>query len=986
MKRILSDLNDQQRQACRSAPEPVLVLAGPGTGKTRLLIARIVWTIRQNMIPPENILALTFTNKAAHEIKQRLASVDGIEADKVWTGTIHGFAFQMIRKYHDRVGLDRHFTVCDSVYQNHLVAELCAPYIRENLAGKVKGILLSFSHHTINGRNLPPFAAERYAEYTRHLNRHNLIDFDQILVKCLDLMTGHQDILSQYRHKYRAVLIDEFQDTDAVQYKILKQLAEAHKNIFVVADDDQSIYTWRGASPENIRQFMQDFQIIEPKYLKLNYRSGARIIDAATRIIEKTERLASEKPVEITDPGTEDVSIHFFNSEKQEIDFLISSIDAWHARGVDFRDIAVIYPYHRIGQSMEQFFLKGQIPYQMARGQSVLEHPSVKKLILYLRLTLDPEDHIALEQLTEQETGQQLFDMIKTHAHRLNIGFRKSLYAFYRNDDRRIGRDLSSRIQRFVMQLANLINLRDFFRFDQYMFDIYQYISDTNDSTLEAESEQLQQIDHQIRSDNALASFDSSLPYRIHHPDPRICFLAAKLLGCLGVKYDPADDTAQKYLALIEKDDADSDPACIPLYKLKDTHRQGSLGCLFKFLQWHLTDDASIGTYVVFDLETTDKDPESCDIVEIAAVRVQNGRIVAELESLIKPEKPIHPAAQAVHGINAAQLQDKPGIEEFWPVLREFIGDNILIAHNGYKFDFPIIDRVAKAVEGKRLNNPRFDTLVLARNLFPGTSNSIDSLMARYNLTSDNRHRALEDVQLLNNIFIELQKDRLARARNVSFEMFLDIVSLGGYIENKISEPEDRLFFISGARKLITPYTRILEDFCKRFDLDQKELAGSIKDQLETLQPGSRRFSQDENSIVRLREMAARFNHLPVREAIAGFLGELALQQAQDDLNDINAVSLLTYHAAKGLEFDKVILVGLEEDSMPGFYASRRDEEDERPLTKKMEEQRRLLYVGMTRAKSELVMTAVRNRGGWERKSSPFLKDIRQNVKIKNEI
>ena len=966
-------------------PEPVLVLAGPGTGKTRVLIARIVWTIRQQNILPENILALTFTNKAASEIKQRLIAVEGVKGENVWTGTIHGFAFQILRKYHNRIGLDRHFTICDSIYQNHLISELCAPHIRENLEGKVRGILLAFSHHITKGRNLPPFAAARYLEYKAYLDQHKLIDFDQILVKCHQLFSENPDVRTQYQHQYKAILVDEFQDTDSVQYDLLKMLAENHRNIFVVADDDQSIYTWRGASPENIRKFIQDFLIERPILLKINYRSGARIIDAATRVIEKTERLEREKPLEIYEQGEHEVAIHFFNNEKQEVEFLTHRIRGWNDQGTHFRDMAVIYPFHRIGQSLEQYFIQSQIPYQMARGQSILDHPSIRKMILYLRLTLDPEDYIALEQLTEQETGQALFNMIKLHARKQRISFRKALYMYYRNEDSRLDRDMNIRIQRFVMQLANLVNLRDFYRFAQVMFDIYHFVTDSQIKSLESEINHLEDIEELIASERGLQCFDPGERYNIYHSDPKIIFLAEKLLQKTGIPVAGENETTVRYLALSEPPEK-NDKAFIPLYKLKNNFRQGSMTCLFKFLQWQLAGHQMFEAYVVLDLETTDRDPETCDIVEVAAVRVRNGKVTDELESLIKPEKNIHPAAQAVHGISSDQLTDKPSIREFWPELRAFIGDDIIIAHNGYNFDFPILDRFARIFDGSKLANVRFDTLVLARNLFPGGSNSIDSLMNRYGLSSDKRHRALEDVKLLSTIFVNLQLARKSIARKISFEMFLDIVSLGDYIENKINEQEDRLFFIGGARKLITPYSGIMTEFTRKFGLGDQDLSAAIHSQLERLQPGFLHFSQDENLIIRLREMASEFNHLPVREAITGFLGQIALQQAQDELNDINAVSLLTYHAAKGLEFDKVILIGLENDNMPGFHASRQNEEDDRPVTKKMEEQRRLFYVGMTRAKSELIMTAVRNRGGWERKSSPFLKDIQTSVAIKSDL
>ncbi len=485
------------------------------------------------------------------------------------------------------------------------------------------------------------------------------------------------------------------------------------------------------------------------------------------------------------------------------------------------------------------------------------------------------------------------------------------------------------------------------------MFDIYRYVADNMTGSLEHEISQLKDISDLIESDQALKLFDYNDKYGVYHKDPKILFLAKRLLEKTGIRMLDSDEQGNKYIALSELPVQQKNAGCIPVFKLMNSDRRGSISCLYKYLQWHLTGQVKIDSFVMFDLETTDRDPETCDIVEFAAARVRNGKIVATIESLIKPDKPVSPAAQKVHGIKPQQLIDKPSILGFWKELRAFIGEDILIAHNGYNFDFPILDRIARKLEGKKLNNARFDTLVLARNLFPGESNSIDSLMNRYNLSSEKRHRALEDVKILVKIFDKLQNVRISNARKISLEMFLDIVSLGNYIENNIDGCEDRIFFIGGARKLITPYSEILVDFCREFKLDEHERVSSIRNRLERVQPGFQHFSQDENLLTRLREIGSKFNHLPVGEAIAGFLGQVALQQAQDDLRDINVVSLLTYHAAKGLEFDKVILIGLEKDSMPGFHAARTDDQDDRPVLKKMEEQRRLFYVGMTRAKSE---------------------------------
>jgi len=379
-------------------------------------------------------------------------------------------------------------------------------------------------------------------------------------------------------------------------------------------------------------------------------------------------------------------------------------------------------------------------------------------------------------------------------------------------------------------------------------------------------------------------------------------------------------------------------------------------------------------------LETTDKDKNTCGIVEIAAVCIENNVVLDELKSLINPEMPISKGAQKVHQISQKEVEDAPTIEEFWPKLIDFIGDSILIAHNGYNFDFPILDRYSKKISGTKLPNSRIDTLVIARNLYPGESNSIDALMQRFDLKAEKRHRALDDVLVLAKIMQKLQLLRLEIGRLTSLEMFLDIISLGNYLEEKISEIEDKIFFIAGGRKLRSSYSKIRTLYSNKFKMSEDILKEQIREKLYALNPTVLSYQNNEHLLEKIKQLATQYDGMEFDEAAAIFLTQLSLSSSQDQLDNINAVSLLTYHSAKGLEFEKVILMGMENKNMPGFHALRSDNDDDRPIPKKLEEQRRLFYVGMTRAKTELVLTAVKNRGGWEHQSSPFLKDIKIKV------
>jgi DNA polymerase III epsilon subunit family exonuclease len=978
-------LNAAQQSAVNAPLHPILVLAGPGTGKTKVLIERIAHLNTKTVISAEQILALTFTNKAAGELRDRLQRLIGINAESVTASTFHAFALSVVRNYADRCGLKPFFSVCDRDYQLKLVINLCRPYIPERVEDKARGILLAFSNHILKESKMSKFLHERFEEYTSYLHEHNLIDFDQLIYRSKELIQKNEDVRSQYKHRYTAILVDEFQDTDPLQYDILYLLAEEHQNIFVVADDDQSIYSWRGAHPENIRLFMKDFAVKDPIILEINYRSRTEIIDSAGKILTKTNRIQADKKIISSQEGHAELELIMCASESEEAEFIHKKITQWIKSGANYSDIALIYPFHHIGESLERLFIKNRLPYQMAHGRSILDHPQIRKIILYLRLIRDSNDVIALEALTQNELGTSIYNHIKDNSLKKKIGFRQSLHFYYSKSASQLTRDTKIRIKEFVTEIANLVNLKNFYTFPR-LFDEILSISDSYYSTaLHTYQDEIEPVDDLVHN----AELGDPLPDTIfvYHPDERISYLACDLISeILKIKCNELLDTSvslpdrSAIIKLKPFECQGKELTEINVYDLLNTYREGSVTALFKFLQRYLSkyQQQRIENYVILDLETTDSDPHFCGVVEIAAIKILDQQIVGNLQTLIKPDRPISKGAQDVHHITAVDVQHAPDLEHFWPEFISFIGNSPIIAHNGYGFDFIILDRYAKKVDGTRLPNIRVDTLALARKRYPGQSNSIDALMDRFGLdmTDGSRHRAYDDVKILQKIFNFLENEREIQRKRLSLESFLDRVALANVIENKLSLPEDRIFFISGARKLSSPYSKIQSKLCKKFELDDKLLSEQIVTKTKQLAPDIKEYRIDEHILAKIRTIAAEFITDPIDEAIAKFLSVVALSNPQDQLENINAVSLLTYHAAKGLEFDKVILVGLEKDNMPGFHAFREDPNDDRPVSQKVQEQRRLFYVGMTRAKSELVLTAVKNRGGWDRDSSPFLKDI----------
>jgi DNA polymerase III epsilon subunit family exonuclease len=918
-------------------------------------------------------------------MKTRLLDQCGQTAIDVKTSTIHSFALEVVKNYHHKIGLQKNFSVCDREYQTRLMRKLCSPVIKNDLENKVKSLLLSISNFQMKASELAPFASQKYKEYTKYLTKHNLIDFNQIIVLCNQLFKENKDILSEYHHLYPAILVDEFQDTDPVQYEIIKMLAENDKNIFVVADDDQSIYSWRGANPENIKQYIKDFEIAEIDFLDINYRSGDNIIESAHNIIKDTNRVEPNKRIKSLPNVFDDIKVYMFLNENDEIEFILKQIQNWIDEGVPLKEIAVIYPFHKMGSSLEHYLLKSQLNYQMALGNSILENPFLQKLILFLKVIQDTMDDISLEQLAEIEIGMHLTKLIKNYGFKKNISFRKSLYDFYRFKKGDLDFNSLMNVKNFISQIANLVNLKSFYTLNQLIDDIFRQSHHVKYSLLNEKIDELENPPLLSEIKKQFKNKRDNFSYYVYHPNSEVEFIAVNLLSSIlekpvnSIKENNIDSTNSIIFELMQQDKKYDKAMVIPIHQYGNSKRKSSISNLFKVVQGLFSSqvEALPETYIILDLETTDKEISTCGIVEIAAVRVKNGKIVNDLQSLINPKMQISKGANAVHNISESDVKNKPTVQEFWKKLKDFIADEFIIAHNGYAFDFAILDRFAREIDGVKLPNVKLDSLTMARNLFPGQSNSIDALVEKFELDAGTRHRALDDVKVLHDIINIFQNIKSEQFQKTDFEIYTDIVALGNYVEKQFNATEDKIFFLSGVRKLISPYDNTIDTYCKKFNLDKNEIIQGLKNIYKRYESSSQPYNQDENILYKIKLLANEFNQLPIDEAIAGLINYLNLKSGgQDNLENINAVSLLTFHAAKGLEFEKVILMGLEKNNIPGFHALREDLDDGRSVSKKIEEQRRLLYVGITRGKSEVLMTAVKNRGGWENESSPFLKDL----------
>ncbi|MBD3224437.1 MAG: AAA family ATPase [Caldithrix sp.] len=988
---LLQELNDQQLSVVNAPRQPLVLIAGPGTGKTRTIIARILYQIQEFKIPPEQILALTFSNKAANEIKLRLKDAIKDDVEKINTGTFHSFCLNALRRYYQTAGLNKHFSVCDDSYQKKLIRELIQPKVRENIERKVNSVRLAFSNFILKDKPLPKFSALIYDGYAAHLQKHNLVDYDQLLKRTLDLLRHNDDILEQIRFMNQSVLVDEFQDTDPVQYAIVRLLAQKHQNIFVVADDDQSIYAWRGANPNNIRQFMEDFNIKKPHFLDKNYRSGDTILKTAFSVVKGTDRVEPNKQLFSFNNMDAKVQAYFFNDEHQELNFIRKKISDWiNNHDVPFSEIAVIYPRHQMGERIVSSLIAAEVPHQLAAGRNLLEHPLMKRIILYLQLIRDPSDSLILEELTQKELGYHVHKQIQRHKQLNNVSFRKALNEYTRNPN--LNYDLRHQINTFVGLVANLINLKNFYRFRDLIDEITRNSTNLNTSYLASQTNKLEITDFK-------KIIKKHYPQKIwlYHSDEHIVYIAGRLIKkALGInsylltKDKRYNASKSDLVILLEPFELDETVVSfIPLFKYTTDRRKGIVSTLFRWLQVQLfsKQESAFNNYVVFDLETTGKNPDNCGIVEIAAIKIEAGQITDSYQTLINPQMPIEKEAQNVHHISPQDVKDAPSIENEWPNFRRFIGDHLLIAHNGYAFDFKIIDRINHGIGNPKINNIRYDSLILARRLFPGQQNSIDGLADRFKLQTGNRHRALDDVKVLHQIFQHLLSEVQLKQVKSSAEELTEFVALANIQDNTLTATEDQILLKAGIPKLLSPYSHIFNDYTKHFNLNEDKKRSDTLKLAQRILPSGHTYGTNDYFLKQLFETAKNFDEMFIDDAIAGFLSYLSLINPQDALGGIDAVSLLTYHAAKGLEFERVIIVGLEDEHMPSFFAYKKDDsEDDRSVTLKIEEQKRLLYVGITRAKREVAFTLVKNRDGRRRKSSPFLSDIKEYVHIISDI
>lgn len=457
-----TNLNERQQEALFHRKGPLLILAGAGSGKTKVVTNKIAYLMEEFDVPSWKILAITFTNKAANEMKERVKSLIQQNVEDMWIGTFHSICVRMLRKNIERMGYTSNFTIYDRGDQETVLKEAINDLNFNKDVFKIRSVIAIISQlknkeetplEFLNSNESDPYlkgVAEIYRLYEKKLKENNALDFDDLLIKTVQMFREHEDIRLFYQNKFEYIFVDEYQDTNTIQYQFVKYLCRKHPNLTVVGDNDQSIYKWRGADIQNILNFEKDFKDAKIIKLEQNYRSTQKILDVANAVIKNNHR-RMEKSLWTDKMGGEDVVYREYDFSNEEDRGVIQKIVHMDYKGYSYEDMAILYRTNAQSRGFEEALMREGIPYRIVGGLRFYDRAEVKDIIAYLRVILNPADDISVAriinrpkrgigdttvaQMQEYATkhGLSLFDVIKNleSIEELNLRARKNIKNFY---------------------------------------------------------------------------------------------------------------------------------------------------------------------------------------------------------------------------------------------------------------------------------------------------------------------------------------------------------------------------------------------------------------------------------------------------------------------------------------------------------------------------------------------------------------------------
>jgi DNA polymerase III epsilon subunit family exonuclease len=815
---------------------------------------------------------------------------------------------------------------------------------------------------------LTPAEELLFNDYQAELRAHRVIDYDDILLYTRQLFEQEEDTLRDIQHRWDHILVDEFQDLDPVQYEIIKSLAACHGSLFAVGDDEQSIFSWRGADPRMIAYFMRDFGIRVPIILDVNCRSSKQIIETARRILPATDLYPRreiiaprESPFEVETSGHSD--------EADEAQWLVQHLVAdLTTSGLDPSEYAILYRTHDAGQRLEQALLAAGLACQLGKGRALSDDPVVAQLISSLRLVLEPDSELELERLARHVLPEGLITELAAVP---GTSFRAKLRD---RANTKAGEDARN-CWRLLYQLENL---RSFLRAHGELPSLVDailsqgigaYVSPLDDLADRladpAAMPGARKLADRLLDTTALGG-QVLLPTQ-GGLEILFRYMLRKVIPSLAVGYLVAGTSpTSKDFVLFEPDQRDSlvDQQTVTVGGIAPPTTKVLFSALQLIESRHFR--KVFTEYVVFDTETTDKDVEECQVVELAAVRVRDGQIVDQFQTLVQCTRPISSGAAAVHGYADADLVGQPSLAEVWPSFRAFIGNAVLVAHNGHRFDVPVLRRLTSPWDGLA-GVVFFDSLPLARCLFPTGGLRLEDLAIRFEVNAGRSHHALDDAVCLARVFERLQDERMRRSRVTSLTNLLDALAMAMAIEHSPQQDEvAEIVFRKGARRALGRFSEVLDHYAQEgaaHDIVCPPVAEVIdrlggRELLEACRRETSPADRLPETYNRLRQILVLAVGETLEEQVRSFLDRTALSRSDGPGLDAGRICLLTFHATKGLEFSRVYVTGVEDFQLPGYYAMTENRETE------IQEARRLLYVAMTRAKDRLHLTYCHERNG----------------------
>ncbi len=446
----LGTLNPPQHEAVVTTEGPLLVLAGAGSGKTRVLTYRIAHLIEDRGVAPWEVLAITFTNKAAREMRERLAGLIGGASSGMWVSTFHSMCVRILRADAERLGFTRNFTIYDTDDMKRLYREIMAEldidpkrYPTNTLMNRIsqaKNELIVPGNFELQATDpIGKIAARVYVRLQERLKAANAFDFDDLLLYAWLLLSNHEDVLTAYQQRFRYILVDEYQDTNHAQYEITRLLAARYKNIMVVGDDDQSIYSWRGADIRNILEFENDYPDAHTVKLEQNYRSVGNILAAANAVIANNQHRKAKKLFTDAEAG-ERIGVYMATDERDEGRWIAGEIEKKHADGASYDDIAVFYRTNAQSRMLEDMLLRAGVPYRIVGGTRFFDRAEIRDIMAYLTLVVNPADDIAAKRVINvprRGIGKTTIERIDDLARRMNLTFLDAAEVYLAEPDTR---------------------------------------------------------------------------------------------------------------------------------------------------------------------------------------------------------------------------------------------------------------------------------------------------------------------------------------------------------------------------------------------------------------------------------------------------------------------------------------------------------------------------------------------------------------------